>query len=152
VVTKCYFTHTALQADSPSNSLAASYVCFYMLNSIVMLILKSSAWCYSPNQASAASIEVYRSHTIRHTHTHKHTHTHLIGLFWTSDQLVPEIATYKTHNTEKRQTSMPQCNFNPQSQQLSRCRHMPYIAEPLGMAKKHFTTCDFKTPIRGKTD
>ena len=131
MVTKCYFTHTALQLTL-LNSLAASYVCFQMLNSIVMLILAFFVWCNSPNQASAASVAVYRSHTIRHTHTH----THLVGLLWTSDQFIPETATYKTHNIQKRETSMPQCNFNPQSQQLSTCRHMPYTAQPLGSAKK----------------
>ena len=41
-----------------------------MLNSIVTLILEYFLWENSPNQAQTASIEVYRSHTIRHTHTH----------------------------------------------------------------------------------
>jgi hypothetical protein len=42
-------------------------------------------------------VEASRSHTIRHIHT----------LFWTSDQLVAEAATYLTHNKHKRGTSMP---------------------------------------------
>jgi hypothetical protein len=38
-------------------------------------------------------IEVSRPHTIRHIHA--------VGPLWTSDQLVGEDATYKTHNKQK---------------------------------------------------
>jgi hypothetical protein len=51
--------------------------------------------------------EVSRSYTIRHTHTQ------LVGLFWTSDQLVVEAATYTTHNKHKRRISMPSAGFEP---------------------------------------
>jgi hypothetical protein len=49
-------------------------------------------------------VEASRSHT--------HT-THSVGLLWTSDQPDAQTATYKTHNTHKRQTSMPPAGFEP---------------------------------------
>jgi hypothetical protein len=41
---------------------------------------------------------------------------HSVGLIWTRDQPVAETTTHYTH---KRQTSMPQRDSNPQSQQAS---------------------------------
>jgi hypothetical protein len=44
------------------------------------------------------------------THTHTHTHKpHTVELLWTSDRPVAEA----THNTHKRQTSMPPVGFKP---------------------------------------
>jgi hypothetical protein len=50
-------------------------------------------------------VEVYRSHTTRHTEP--------VGLLWTSDQPVAEGASYTTHNRLKRQTFMPSAGFEP---------------------------------------
>jgi hypothetical protein len=41
------------------------------------------------------------------------THTNPVGPLWTSDQLVAEASTYKTHNKHKRRTSMPSVGFEP---------------------------------------
>jgi hypothetical protein len=51
-------------------------------------------------------VEVSRSHTIRHL-------PQTVGLLWTSDQLVAEAATYKTHNKQKGRTSMPSAELEP---------------------------------------
>ena len=48
-------------------------------------------------------VDVSRSYTIRHTHP--------VGLLWTSDQHVAEIATYTAHNKQKRPTSMASARF-----------------------------------------
>jgi hypothetical protein len=42
--------------------------------------------------------------------SHTHTHTHMVGLLWTSDQLVAEA---DTHSTQNRRTSMPSAGFEP---------------------------------------
>ena len=47
------------------------------------------------------------------------TYTNPVGLIWTSDQLVAEASTYKTHNKHKRRTSMPQWDSSPRTQQTS---------------------------------
>jgi hypothetical protein len=38
---------------------------------------------------------------------------HTVGLLWTSDYPDTETCTYPTHNTDKRQTSMPPARFEP---------------------------------------
>jgi len=38
---------------------------------------------------------------------------HLIGLLWTSDQLVAETSTCTTHNNHQTHTSMPHVGFEP---------------------------------------
>ena len=48
-------------------------------------------------------LEVPRSHT---------NEPDSVGLLWTSDQLVAEISTI-THNTHKREISMPPAGFEP---------------------------------------
>ena len=45
--------------------------------------------------------------------TQLRTHTHTVGLLWTSDQLVAEATTYKTHNKHNRRTSMPSVECEP---------------------------------------
>jgi len=49
--------------------------------------------------------------TSNDTHTHTHIHTHLIGFLCTRNLSVAETSTYTTHNTHKRQTSMPPARF-----------------------------------------
>jgi hypothetical protein len=66
-------------------------------------------------------VEVYISHTFRHTHTH----TQPVRLLWTSDQLVTEAITYTTHNKQGDLHPFPQRTSNPQIQQSSDCRPMP---------------------------
>jgi len=58
--------------------------------------------------------QVWRSlrHTHTHTHTHTHKHTHGSTLL---DTYRPVAGTF-THNTQKRQTSMPSRDSNPQFQ------------------------------------
>ena len=50
-----------------------------------------------------------------HTHTHTHSPTHTdkerVGLLWTNDQLVAEAATYTTHTTHNRRTSISSAGF-----------------------------------------
>jgi len=48
---------------------------------------------YPKSDLGCLGVEVYRSHTIRHTHTHTHTQT--VGLPWANDKLVAEAAAYK---------------------------------------------------------
>jgi hypothetical protein len=50
-------------------------------------------------------VEVSRSHTIRHTY--------LVGILWTSDQLVTDAATYTKHNKHYRRKFMPSAGFEP---------------------------------------
>jgi len=61
------------------------------------------------------------------TLTHTHTHTHSVGLLWASDQPIAQTSTCETHNTKKRQTSMPspRRDSNLQSQQKSSRRPTP---------------------------
>jgi hypothetical protein len=47
-------------------------------------------------------VAVSRSHTDRQRQTH--THTQSVGLLWTCDRPVAEVATYTTNNTRKRRT------------------------------------------------
>jgi hypothetical protein len=49
--------------------------------------------------------EVSWSHTVDTPHS--------VGLLWTRDQLVAETSTLATHNTHKRQTSMPPVGIEP---------------------------------------
>jgi hypothetical protein len=51
------------------------------------------------------TVEVSRSHTVRHTHQ--------VGPLSTSDQAFAEDATYTKHNKQKRRTSMPSALFEP---------------------------------------
>jgi len=46
-------------------------------------------------------------------HTQLDTHINTVGLLLTSDRLVPEAATYTTHNRHRRQTSMSSAGFEP---------------------------------------
>jgi hypothetical protein len=41
------------------------------------------------------------------------SHSHLVELLWTTDQPVTEKSTLTTHNTHKRQTSIPPAGFEP---------------------------------------
>jgi len=43
-----------------------------------------------------------------------HTCTHPVGLLWTSDQPVPEAATYTKHNKPMRRIFMPALGFEPE--------------------------------------
>jgi hypothetical protein len=45
------------------------------------------------------------------------THTHAEEFLWTSNQLVSEASTYKTHNKHKTQTPMTSQDSKPHSQQ-----------------------------------
>jgi len=45
------------------------------------------------------TVEVSRPHTIRHTQP--------AGLLWMSDQPIARVATYTSHNNQKRRTPMP---------------------------------------------
>jgi hypothetical protein len=47
-----------------------------------------------------------------------HNYTHPVGLLWTSDQLVAEAATNKTHNIYKIQTSKSSAGFEPATQAI----------------------------------
>jgi hypothetical protein len=49
------------------------------------------------------TVEVSRSHTVIHTHP--------LGLLWTSDHLVADVATCTTHNKHKRRISMSSARF-----------------------------------------
>jgi len=49
-----------------------------------------------------------------------------VVILWTSDRPIAETSTWQhTHNTHKRQTSMPRWDSNPQSQQASGSRPTP---------------------------
>jgi hypothetical protein len=61
---------------------------------------------------SRLTVEVSRSHTIRHTHTRP------LWLLWTSDQLVAESVTYTTNTRVEH--PYPQGDSNPRSQQSKR--------------------------------
>ena len=68
-------------------------------NTIFSLIQQSELSVRWPN------VQVSGSHIIRHTHTHT------VGLFWTSDQLISETATYTRHTEHKKPSSMPPAEF-----------------------------------------
>ena len=74
-----------------------------------------------------------------HTHTRArarvstNTHTYLLGLLGTSEQLVTEVATYKTHTKKKKPRDEHPCaklHSNQQSQHWSSCRPPPQTARP----------------------
>jgi hypothetical protein len=77
------------------------------------------------------TVEVYRSHTIRHAHP--------VGLLWTSDQLDAKAAIDTTHNKHKRQTSKPSAGLKLRPQQHSRCRPMllEHMATGIGSQNIH---------------
>jgi len=57
--------------------------------------------------------------------------THSVGLLWTRDRPVAESSTFKTHNTYKRQTSMPPAGFEPaisaaSQSAFNRCTVQPF--------------------------
>ena len=63
-----------------------------------------------------------------------HTHTHAVRLFWMSDQLVAEVATYTAHNKDKREPSMPSTGFEPAvpaivgtGTRIDKLLHPPYL-------------------------
>jgi hypothetical protein len=66
---------------------------------------------------SCSTVEISRSHEVRHTHTHTHTHTHARARAreesFNSDQLFAEAAAYTTYNKRKRRTSMSSGGFEP---------------------------------------
>jgi len=49
--------------------------------------------------------EVARSHTVGQTH--------LVGIYWTSNQLVAKANTYATYNKNKGRTYVPSAGFEP---------------------------------------
>jgi len=42
-----------------------------------------------------------------------HTHTYMVGILWTSDQIVAEAATYAIYNKHNRRTSTPSARCEP---------------------------------------
>jgi hypothetical protein len=48
---------------------------------------------------------------IDHTQLHTHTHARAVGLFWTSDELIAEAATYTTRNKQMSRIPMPSAGF-----------------------------------------
>jgi hypothetical protein len=74
-----------------------------------------------------------RTHKNTHINTHKHTHTHPVGLLWTSDQPVAEVATYTTHNKHKRRTYMPSQGFKPANPAIKRLQTNALYGKAMGM-------------------
>ena len=58
-----------------------------------------------PNSDLGRLVEVSRPHAIGHTQT--------VSLFWTSEWLVAEVATYTTHNKDNRRTFVPSAGLEP---------------------------------------
>jgi len=52
--------------------------------------------------------------------THTQTQTHSVGLLWTSNQPVTEIATYTTHNKHKIRTSTLSVGFEQATPEIKR--------------------------------
>jgi hypothetical protein len=52
-------------------------------------------------------VGVCRSRTVRHTHTH----THATGLLWKFGKPVAGVATYTTHNKDKKRNKIKICKF-----------------------------------------
>ena len=50
---------------------------------------------------------------VSRSHTQTIGHKHLVGLLWTSDQLVAEVTTYTTHNKNKSRISTPSMESEP---------------------------------------
>jgi hypothetical protein len=71
--------------------------------------------------------------------TQKHTHTHTVGLLWTRDR--PLYLT--THNTHKRQTSMPLAGFEPAIPASERPQN--YALDRA--ATKHYGKSDFSNTV-----
>jgi hypothetical protein len=66
-------------------------------------------WRNRPNVAWSTSLLKFLDHTQLYTNTHPHQ----LGLLWTSDHLVADVATCTTHNKHKRWTSMSSAKFEP---------------------------------------
>jgi len=88
------------------------------------------------------SVEVYRSHTIRHTHTH----THLAWLLWTSGHPKPLPTQHTTNKTDER--PYPQRHSNPRS---SYFRPTPSTARPPGTVS-YILRCHYKSTFICKTE
>ena len=91
-------------------------------------------WRNRPNWASTTPLLRFPYHT------HTHTHTNHAGLLWTSDQLVTEAATYKTHNKHKRRTSMPSAGFELASPAIERSQMcaLDSTANGIGVKGSHY--------------
>jgi hypothetical protein len=68
-------------------------------------------------------VEIFRSHTTRHTHTHTYTH---LWLLWARNQPVAEAATYRTLNKRKGGTFVPPTGREPAIPLIER----PLITSP----------------------
>jgi hypothetical protein len=60
--------------------------------------------------------------------------SHLVGLLWTSDRSVAETSTWQHTTLTRDRHPCPRRDSNPQSQQASGCRPIPYTARPLRSA------------------
>ena len=59
-------------------------------------------------------IEDSQSHSDKHKHTHTHTHTHTLGRTPLDERSARRRDFYlASHNTQKRQTSIPPSGFEP---------------------------------------
>jgi len=96
----------------------------HMSTNLTFLVIINTCWILWPRNFYVVQqpksgqdrliIEVSRSHTVV-------THTHPVGLLWTSDRLVADVASYTTNSKHKR--TCPQWDSNPRTQQWSGRRH-----------------------------
>ena len=63
--------------------------------------------------------------------------SHSVGLLWTSDQPDTQTSAWLVTTLTRDRHPCPQRDSNPQSQQASKRRNMPYTVWPLGYAIMH---------------
>ena len=85
-------------------------------------------------------IDVSRSDTIRHAHP--------LGLLWTSDQFIVEVATYTIHSKYQRQTSMHSAGFEIQVTAIQWPQR--YAFRPLSQWDRRSFTLTSRSHIRGR--
>ena len=74
------------------------------------------------------TLEIYRSHTVRHIHS--------VGLLWTSDQSITQAATYKTHTKHNRGITMLSEGFEPTTTAIKRL-HNYYLDRTVTRDRSH---------------
>ena len=80
---------------------------------------KWTKWKSSPSFLPLTSFYLITVDKQRYYCIWSHTHTHTVGLPWTRGSARRIDIYLTTHNTRKRQTSMPWGHSNPQSEQTS---------------------------------
>jgi len=86
---------------------------------------KTSVLCYRNSNCERKLVLKILYNTKLETHTHTHTHTRTVELLYTSDQLVTQTGTYKTHYKHNRPISMPSAGLESTITEINQLQPTP---------------------------